>query len=126
MSPAAPIPTGDGGPRAAARRPSRPLNEETSDMTVIEAVVEQRMLVDGEDVEALSGERFTRESPAHDIAVASYPQGGAADVDRAVQAARRAFDAGPWPRMSGAERAQGLVKTAGLIRRDAAELARIE
>src|SRR4051794_20495787 len=95
-------------------------------MTVIDAPAEQRMLVDGEDVEALSGERFTRESPAHDTAVATYPQAASADVDRAVVAARRAFDHGPWPRLSGAERAQVLVRTAELIRRDAAELARIE
>src|SRR3954467_15834960 len=95
-------------------------------MTVIDAATEQCMLVDGEDVEALSGERFTRESPAHDAAVATYPQAAPADVDRAVSAARRAFDHGPWPRLSGAERAQVLVRTAELIRRDAAELARVE
>jgi betaine-aldehyde dehydrogenase len=95
-------------------------------MTTIEAVADRLMLVDGEDVEALAGERFARESPAHDTVVATYPQGQAADVDRAVTAARRAFDDGPWPRLSGAERAQVLLRTAELIRRDAAGLARTE
>jgi betaine-aldehyde dehydrogenase len=95
-------------------------------MTAIEAPADRLMLVDGEDVEALSGNRYSRESPAHDTVVSTYPQAEAADVDRAVAAARRAFDHGPWPRMSGAERAQVLHRVGELVRRDAETLARIE
>jgi len=95
-------------------------------MTTIEAPTEHRMLVDGEDVDALSGERFSRSSPAHDTVVSSYPQAAPEDVDRAVAAARRAFDDGPWPRISGAERAQVLLRVAELVRRDAELLARTE
>jgi len=95
-------------------------------MTTLESPAERLMLVDGNDVEALDGNRFSRTSPAHDVVVASYPQARAADVDRAVGAARRAFDEGPWPRMSGVERARVLLRVAELVRRDAEELARIE
>lgn len=87
---------------------------------------EALMVIDGELVAALSGEEFTRESPAHDVVVSRYPLGGQADVARAVAAARAAFDAGPWPRWSGAERSGVLLRTAALIRRDAAELALLE
>jgi betaine-aldehyde dehydrogenase len=95
-------------------------------MTAIEAPVDRLMLVDGEDVEALTGERYPRESPAHDTVVSTYPKADEADVDRAIAAARRAFDDGPWPRMSGAERAGVLHRVGELIRRDAELLARTE
>jgi len=84
------------------------------------------MLVDGVSVESRSGDVFERTSPAHDTVVGRYPRAGAADVEDAVAAARRAFDSGPWPRWSGAERARVLRKVAELIERDAEALARIE
>jgi betaine-aldehyde dehydrogenase len=84
------------------------------------------MVIDGKDVEAISGKRFERTSPAHDVVVGTYPDAATEDVDRAVTAARRAFDGGPWPRMSGAERASIMHRVAELIRRDAEELARTE
>ncbi len=84
------------------------------------------MLIGGKWVEAQSGERFHRESPAHDVPVGDYPLASVADVDLAVDAARRAFDEGPWPRMSGAERARVILRVADLIRRNKADLAYIE
>ncbi|MFG2029535.1 aldehyde dehydrogenase family protein [Streptomyces sp. NPDC048825] len=87
---------------------------------------ERLMVIDGKDVGSAADEWFERESPAHDVVVGRYPQARAADVDNAVRAARRAFDEGPWPRMSGAERAQLLYRVAALIRRDAEQLARTE
>jgi betaine-aldehyde dehydrogenase len=95
-------------------------------MSTTAAPVDRAMVIDGDDAEALSGERFSRESPAHDTVVSTYPQAAPEDVDRAVQAARRVFDDGPWPRMAGAERARVLVRVAELVRRDADELARLE
>jgi betaine-aldehyde dehydrogenase len=95
-------------------------------MNTTAAPVDRAMVIDGDDAEALSGERFSRESPAHDTVVSTYPQAAPEDVDRAVKAARRAFDEGPWPRLSGAERARVLVRVAELVRRDADELARLE
>jgi acyl-CoA reductase-like NAD-dependent aldehyde dehydrogenase len=58
--------------------------------------------------------------------VGRYPQGGALDLDAAVAAARRAFDAGPWPRMAGVERARILTRVADGIREVADDLAYVE
>ncbi len=62
--------------------------------------------------------------PADSAFVARVPQAGPDDIDDAVRAARAAFDDGPWPRMSGRERAQILYDAADLIERDSRELAR--
>ena len=51
-----------------------------------------RMLIDGEWVEAQSGKTFEVMDPARDEAMARVPDAGPADVDKAVKAARRAFD----------------------------------
>ena len=67
------------------------------------------MLIGGDSAEALSGERFVRESPAHDVVVGTYPSASVEDVDRAVETARDAFDRGSWPRESGAVRGRLLV-----------------
>ncbi|MEW1822550.1 aldehyde dehydrogenase family protein [Arthrobacter sp. NPDC080031] len=83
------------------------------------------MIIDGEDVQARSGETFTRLSPAHEIEVTSFPQGGKDDVDRAVAAARRALEGG-WRKSSGSERSKLLLKVAELVRRDDEELALAE
>jgi acyl-CoA reductase-like NAD-dependent aldehyde dehydrogenase len=85
-----------------------------------------QLLLDGRWVESVGAERFTRESPAHDVPVGSYPTGSAADVDAAVAVASRAFHTGKWPRLKGSERAKVLSRVAGLIRSHAAGLAYIE
>jgi betaine-aldehyde dehydrogenase len=64
----------------------------------------KQLHIDGEWVDPLSSETFEVQSPHDGRAVGSTPQAGAADIDRAVAAARRAFDDGPWPRMSVEER----------------------
>lgn len=84
------------------------------------------MLIDGQLREALSGERFERVSPGNDQVVGSYPESSVADVDVAIAAARKAFDKGEWPRLSGASRAKALRKVAELINRDVDKLARVE
>jgi betaine-aldehyde dehydrogenase len=83
-------------------------------------------LVDGRWVGAQDGATFERQSPAHDLVVGRYPQGGIADLDAAVAAARRAFDEGPWPRMAGVERARILTRVADGIRAVADDLAYVE
>ncbi len=85
-----------------------------------------RMLVGDKWLDAATGQRFTRASPAHDVPVGDYPLASAADVDLAVAAARRAFDEGLWPKISGAERAKILRKVADAIRAHADELAFVE
>jgi acyl-CoA reductase-like NAD-dependent aldehyde dehydrogenase len=64
------------------------------------------MRIGGEPAAAADGGSLEILNPATGEVIATTPAGGAADVDRAVQAARRAFDEGPWPRMERAERAK--------------------
>ena len=54
-------------------------------------------IIDGREVGG-GGEEVLRDSPAHDIRVASYRSASEADVDAAVTAAHRAFSSGDWPR----------------------------
>ncbi|HMO06579.1 MAG TPA: aldehyde dehydrogenase [Paracoccaceae bacterium] len=74
-----------------------------------------RFFIDGDWVEPLSPRRLDVISPITEEKLISYPEAGAADIDRAVAAARRAFDEGPWPRMPAAERASYLRRVAALI-----------
>jgi acyl-CoA reductase-like NAD-dependent aldehyde dehydrogenase len=85
-----------------------------------------RMLIGGEWVESASGEWIERQSPAHDVTVSRYPRGTAADTDRAVAAARRAFETGPWAHAPGADRAALLARVGARIREQTEALARIE
>ncbi len=86
----------------------------------------RRMLIDGEWVDAVSGKTFESIDPATERPIAQVAHGEAADVDRAVRAARRAFDDGPWRRMSPSERGQILWRTADLMEKAADELAALE
>jgi acyl-CoA reductase-like NAD-dependent aldehyde dehydrogenase len=86
----------------------------------------RKMLIDGKWVEAASGKTFDTLDPATGKVLARVAEGDAEDVDRAARAARRAFDAGPWPRMAPAERQKILLKLADLIEAHALELAQLE
>lgn len=86
-----------------------------------------QMLIGGESVPAASGETISRKSPAYLARiVGEWPRAAKADVERAIAAARTAFDDGPWPRMTGAERSRLLFKVAELILENQEELALIE
>jgi betaine-aldehyde dehydrogenase len=95
-------------------------------MNLPDKAIQYQMLIDGQFVEAQSGQRYTMHSPAHDVAVGEYPQAAAEDVDKAVTAARRAFENGPWSRMPGKERGEILRKVAEAIRARQEHLAYIE
>lgn len=82
-----------------------------------------RMLIDGAWVASDSGASLERVAPGHGVTVSSYQAGTAMDAERAIAAARRAFDEGHWPRMTGAERSNILLKAADLIAARADELA---
>ena len=102
------------------------LDPDLSDQRLMK-IARYSMLIDGRQVEAKSGKRMQRESPAHKGAiVGSYPEAGPEDVDLAVKAARKAFDEGPWPRMSGSERSKILFRAAELLQQKAEELAIVE
>jgi aldehyde dehydrogenase (NAD+) len=66
---------------------------------------EYGLFIDGEFVPAASGETFDTLDPSTGEVVAKVALAGTEDVDRALDAARRAFDQGPWPRMEPGERA---------------------
>ena len=85
-----------------------------------------RLLIDGAWQEAADGATLERHSPAHDELVAVYALAGVADAEQAIAAARRAFDRGPWPRMTGAERARILRAVAEGILARKSELATLE
>jgi len=93
--------------------------------TAIEKI-DYKMLVNGQHIEALSGKRFDRQSPGHGEIVGTYPQADVKDTDAAIAVARKEFDKGEWPRLSGAVRAKALRKVAEFIERDVEKLARIE
>jgi acyl-CoA reductase-like NAD-dependent aldehyde dehydrogenase len=73
------------------------------------------MYIGGEPVESAGDETLEVLNPATGAVLATTPDGGAEDVDRAVRAARRAFEDGPWPRLSRMERANALNRLADRI-----------
>jgi phenylacetaldehyde dehydrogenase len=86
----------------------------------------KRMLIDGEFVDAASGRTFPIFNPATAEQITVVPDADAADVDRAVKAARRAFDSGPWPRMLPVHRQNLLLKLADLIEQRGRDIAQLE
>jgi hypothetical protein len=63
-----------------------------------------QLLIDGKFVDAVSGKTFQTINPHDESVIMEVAEGDAADVDIAVKAARKAFDEGPWPKMTGAVR----------------------
>jgi betaine-aldehyde dehydrogenase len=88
--------------------------------------VKDKLYIKGEWVAPASGEMFDVIDPSNREVFHRVPRGGAGDVDAAVKAAREAFDQGPWPRMSGAERAAVLRRMGDAIASRTDELARME
>jgi aminomuconate-semialdehyde/2-hydroxymuconate-6-semialdehyde dehydrogenase len=80
-------------------------------------------VIDGQETESASGERFASVDPWTREPWAEVALGSPEDADRAVQAARRAFDEGPWPRMGFAERGALLHRFADLVEANAEMLA---
>ena len=85
-----------------------------------------RLLIGGGTVDAASGETFDTVDPSTGEPFANVAKGGPEDARRAVEAARKAFDEGPWPKMKGRERAQYLLKVADLVKQNAGHLAELE
>jgi acyl-CoA reductase-like NAD-dependent aldehyde dehydrogenase len=90
------------------------------------AVPPGRLFIGGDWRDAAGGGRRDVVDPASGAVITTVAEGGAADVDAAVAAARRAFDEGPWPRMSGRERGDVLLKLAGVLQAHREELAQLE
>ncbi|XAM00456.1 aldehyde dehydrogenase family protein [Phycisphaeraceae bacterium D3-23] len=83
-------------------------------------------LINGNWSAAASGETFDVFNPASGEVVAQCAAGDAPDIDKAVNAARKAFEEGPWSKMPPSERGQLLWKIGDLIEQNNEELARLE
>jgi acyl-CoA reductase-like NAD-dependent aldehyde dehydrogenase len=84
-----------------------------------------KMFIGGEQVDALDGQTFEVHNPATGEVIAHAPLGGKADVDRAVEAAQKAFD-GPYAKWSAAKRGRTLQKFSDLVKKANEELAQID
>ena len=85
-----------------------------------------RLLIGGNWVDAASGETFAVLNPANGDELAQVPDGGPEDIDLAVRAARKAFDSGPWSKMTAAERGRLIWKLGDLVEEHAQEFAELE
>lgn len=85
-----------------------------------------QMYINGEFCEANSGACVDSINPFNEEKIASFPKADTSDLDRAIIAARKAFDEGEWPAMKLTERAQYLTRIANLIREEAFGISKIE
>jgi len=85
-----------------------------------------QLLIDGQWREAVSGKRFDTVNPATGEVITSVAEADKADVDLAVKAARKAFEEGPWSKMTATDRGKALSKLADLIMKYRDELAALE
>ena len=86
----------------------------------------REILVDGKWIAPRNGGMSTVIGPADNEPIGEVAAGGPEDIDLAVAAARRAFDDGPWPRLSASQRGRYLLRIAALLERDAADIAATE
>ena len=85
-----------------------------------------QLFIDGQFADAADGATIDAVSPRDGAVLAKVAAAGHQDVDRAVAAARRAFDAGVWSGISPRHRKKVMLKFADLIRENAGELAELE
>ena len=95
-------------------------------MVVAPPTLRTDAFIDGTFRPAASGARFPTENPATGQQLAEIAAGDIQDIDIAVRAARRAFDAGVWSKRSPTERKQVLLRFAGLLEANLEELAQLE
>ncbi|HET8826843.1 MAG TPA: aldehyde dehydrogenase family protein, partial [Terriglobales bacterium] len=75
----------------------------------------RQMLINGHWVDSVSGKTFPSYDPSTGEVLATVAEGDKADIDLAVKAARKAFEGGPWRKMSVSERGRLIWKLADLI-----------
>lgn len=89
-------------------------------------VRQTKMLIGGKWSDSVSGETFATVHPATEEKIADVARGNAQDIDRAVKAARKAFEEGPWPKMDARDRGRLIGRLADLIEQHKEELAALE
>jgi betaine-aldehyde dehydrogenase len=101
--------------------------EEQGRDAAVETATGARMIIGGESVDAADGQTFEVVNPATGKVIATAPQGGREDVDRAVTAAQQAFeDRKGWANWAAGKRGRSLAKLADLIKKHSEELAWLE
>ncbi|XP_044487846.1 benzaldehyde dehydrogenase, mitochondrial-like [Mangifera indica] len=85
-----------------------------------------QLLINGNFVDSASGKTFPTMDPRTGDVIAHVAEGDSEDVDRAVAAARKAFDQGPWPKMTAYERSRILLRFADLLEKHNDEVAALE
>ncbi|MEE9293841.1 MAG: aldehyde dehydrogenase family protein [Phycisphaerae bacterium] len=98
----------------------------TATLTTPPEISLTKNLIDGQWHEAANGRTFETFNPATAQAIANVAEGEKEDIDRAVAAAKRAFESGPWPNMSARDRGKLLLKLADLVEQNADKLAAME
>mgnify|MGYP005810311961 CR=1 FL=1 len=86
----------------------------------------RKMLINGKWVDAVSGKTFPTYNPATGKEMAYIAEGDAADINLAVTAARRAFEKGPWRKMTASERGRLIWKLGDLLEKNLEEFAQLE
>ena len=86
----------------------------------------RKMLINGKWVDAVSGKTFPTYDPSTGEVLAQVAEGDRADIDLAVKAARKAFDTGPWRKMSASERGRLIWKLGDLLEQHLEEFAYLE
>jgi len=102
--------------------PAPSISQDTADFLA----GKHQMLIDGQWVDGGSGETIAVYDPATEAQIATVPAADKADVDKAVAAARKAFETGPWPKMPPSERAKLLWKLADLLEANAKQFTEVE
>jgi phenylacetaldehyde dehydrogenase len=103
------------------------VNTPTLDKRVHDFIVSRRPLfIDGQLVDSKSGKTFETVNPATGETLSTVAEGDAVDIDLAVQAARRAFDDGPWSRMTPSDRGRIIWRIGDLITERLEEFAELE
>ncbi|CAK9169371.1 unnamed protein product [Ilex paraguariensis] len=85
-----------------------------------------QLLINGKFVDSASGKTFPTFDPRTGEVIAHVAEGDAEDINRAVSAARKAFDEGPWPKMTAYERSRIMLRFADLVEKHSDELAALE
>ncbi|HKD62559.1 MAG TPA: aldehyde dehydrogenase family protein [Candidatus Acidoferrales bacterium] len=86
----------------------------------------QKMLINGKWVDSASGKTFPTYNPATGEVLSNVAEGDSEDIDRAVKAARAAFETGPWAKISPSERGRMIWRLADLIEKHTEEFAQLE
>ncbi|KAL3654075.1 hypothetical protein CASFOL_003756 [Castilleja foliolosa] len=90
------------------------------------SVQHDKLLINGQFVDAASGKTFPTVDPRSGEVIAHVAEGDAEDINRAVAAARKAFDEGPWPKMNAYERQRIMLRFADLVEKHNDEIAALE